>query len=90
MMLDRCRGDQELDENREAGLGSPTHSPGAIGFAALLSFPAPGLVAVQEKVFPPTQAFVAWQVLVLDPDVPFAVANVTNHFSPPDNDPSLT
>ena len=76
-----------MDGNREAGLDSPAHSTGAIGFAALLSFPLPGFVAVQEKVFPPAQAFEAWQFLVLDPDVPFAVANVTNHFSPPDNDP---
>jgi hypothetical protein len=87
MMLDGCRGDPELDENREAGLGSPTHSPGAIGFAAFLRFPLPGFVAVQKKIFPTSQAFVAWQFLVLDPGVPFAVANVTNHFSPPDNDP---
>jgi hypothetical protein len=90
MMLDIHKGHPKQHENPEAVRGSPAHGPGKIGFAALLSFTIPGFIAVQEKVFPSAKAFVTRQFLILDPDVPFAVADVTNHFLPPDNDPSFT
>jgi len=90
MMLDIRKGHPKWDENPEEARGSPTHSPGTICFAAFLSFTRPGFIAVREKVFPAAETFVTRQFLIPDPDVPFAVADVTNHFLPLENNPSLT
>jgi len=53
MLRDRHRGDPKQDKNPEEVRGSPTHSPGTIWFAAVLSFRRPEFIAVREKIFPP-------------------------------------
>jgi hypothetical protein len=89
MALDRRRENQKQYENLEEARDSAAHGTGAICFAALLNFNHPEFIDLREKVFPPAQAFAAPQFLILDSQISLAVADLANHFRPPDNTRSL-
>jgi hypothetical protein len=52
-----------------------------VSFAALLRFKVWQVGALKEEVLPPALAFLTRQFLTFFDDIPFSVANDTNHFS---------